>query len=179
MELLSTAVIGLLGVLAGAAVTGGVQSATAYFDRRRAARSSARMLTMHLHQARAALKGIKEARDWDGARLDWNVFSALWEQHSVSLATALGTAEFLMVAGAFAGLDSFAGIRTTDLGARVPHRTNPRPTTPRLTARRFSPSEEALAALDEGVTQAALVVLAASWTLWERLRRQTMEPPPP
>jgi hypothetical protein len=179
MDPLSVAVIGLLGVLAGAVVTGGVQAATARSDRRRVARCSARILTMHFHEARAVLKAIRAARSWEAVRFDWDGFSALWEEHSVSLATALGTSEFLTVAGACRGLDSFAAVRAMDLRATVSRPTNPRPTIPHPTTAQFSPTDEILTAVDATVTDAALVVLAASWTLWERLRRETMEPPPP
>src|SRR4029077_13056923 len=52
---MSTALVGLFGVIAGAVVTGGVQSASAWFDRRLLARSSARLLYMQLHEAQQAI----------------------------------------------------------------------------------------------------------------------------
>jgi hypothetical protein len=117
---MSTALVGLFGVIAGAVVTGGVQSASAWFDRRLLARSSARLLYMQLHEAQQAIDDLHERRSWEEMITDWTSFGAAWECHCEALARVLRTKDFLLVSSAFACLASLARARVKDADDSVP-----------------------------------------------------------
>lgn len=86
---MNAALLGLLGVIADAILTGGVQAAIAWFDRRRSARTSARLLYMELHTAGEAIEELYNRRSWELMVIDWRVFVAMWEKHREALASVL------------------------------------------------------------------------------------------
>jgi hypothetical protein len=127
---MSTALVGLFGVIAGAVVTGGVQSASAWFDRRLSARSSARLLYMHLHEAQQAIDDLRERQSWEEMITDWTSFGAAWERHCEALARVLRTKDFLLVSSAFACLASLVRARLKDADDPVPSGAPPNYTVP-------------------------------------------------
>jgi len=103
-----------IGVIAGALVTGGVQSAVAHWDRRVAARSAARLLYVHLYEARQAVRELSEARDWDAMITDWEGFAGPWEKHNEALSRTLSADDFRVVALAFSCIASLARGKAKD-----------------------------------------------------------------
>jgi hypothetical protein len=105
---MSTAVAALIGVIAGAIVTGGIQSTVAWFDRGLAARSAARLLYMQLYEAQFAIEDLQERRSWEAMITDWTSFGKGWDRHCEDLARVLGTKDFLVVSSAFSSLANLA-----------------------------------------------------------------------
>lgn len=111
---MSTALIGFLGVIVGALVSGGVQSVVGRVDRARDARSAARLLYMQLHEAQQAIEDLAVRRDWSEMITDWTSFGTAWDRHAEALAGVLGTREFMKVSSAFGCLASLARSRARD-----------------------------------------------------------------
>jgi hypothetical protein len=105
---MSTALVGLLGVIAGAMVTGGVQASLGWFDRRRSARSSARLLYMELNVAGEGVEFLREAKSWSQIIIDFRDIDRTWRAHRGRLAHIVGTDEFLKVAAAFSSIAALA-----------------------------------------------------------------------
>jgi hypothetical protein len=112
---MSTALVGLIGVIAGALVSGGVQSAVSRVDRARDARSAARLLYMQLHEAQQAIEDLQDRQNWFEMITDWTSFGAAWERHCEALARVLRTVDFMYVSSAFACLASLGRARDRDL----------------------------------------------------------------
>jgi hypothetical protein len=156
----STALIGLIGVVAGAMVTGGVQGAGAWFDRRLSARSSARLLYMQLRGAEYALVELAQRRSWEQMITDWTSFGVAWERHSEALARVLATEHFVTVSSAFTCLANIARGRTWD--AEHPELREP--------GTDFSVPENVLKDYAATVRVARRAVLEAAFTRSEKRR---------
>jgi hypothetical protein len=155
---MSTALVGLIGVIAGAVVTGGVQSASAWFDRRRSARSSARLLYMQLHEAEGVLRELAERRSWEQMITDWASFGMAWERHSEALARVLSTEDFVTVSSAFACLANVARGRVWD--AEQPESPSPHAT--------FTVPNDVLSGYGANVRSARRAILEAAFTRREK-----------
>jgi hypothetical protein len=155
---MSTAVIGLLGVIAGAIVTGGVQLLVAWFDRRRASRAAARLLYMQLWWAHNAIDGLLTDNAWN-PHIDWGRFISAWVELRAGLARVLKTANFMRASAAFTAIEQLSLCRADDMA---------QPGAPSL-----SPTTLDLARIYDSHVQRAKVVLnQASFGWWEwRIRR--------
>jgi hypothetical protein len=111
---MSTALAGFLGIIVGALLTGGIQTATSWLDRRRAGRVAARLLYMHLWWSRDALAAAYINQVWN-LDVDWDSFSATWREQRRPLAAVLNTASFLSVSSAFMCLEQLGVIRRNDI----------------------------------------------------------------
>jgi hypothetical protein len=158
---MSTAVVGLLGVVAGAIVTGGVQLTIARFDRRRASRTAARLLYMQLWWAHNAMDRILENDAWD-PRVEWGRFIDAWIEYRADLAQKLTTKHFLIVSAALTGIEQIGLCRADDLAQPTPDGTPS-----------FSAAVPDLVRIYNPYVQRAKVVLnRASFGWWEwRIRR--------
>jgi hypothetical protein len=103
---MDTAIAGLLGVVAGAVVTGAVQSLIARSDRRLSGRVSARLLHATVIRAVAAIQSVREAEAWDAAPSNWDYLPPAWEEHRVSLARVLSSGDFFIVSNWFSVVDA-------------------------------------------------------------------------
>lgn len=157
---MTAALIGLIGVVAGAIVTGGVQSAGAWFDRRLSARSSARLLYMQLYGAEYALLELAQRRSWKQMITDWTSFGLAWEQHNEALARVLATEHFVTVSSAFACLANISRGRAWD--TEHPELRDPNTD--------FSVPEQVLAGYAANVRDARRAVLEAAFTRSEKRR---------
>jgi hypothetical protein len=108
---MSTALAGLLGVIAGAMVTGGVQASLSWLERRREARSSARLLYMELNVAGEGVEFLHEAENWSRISVDFRDIDRTWRAHRERLAHIVGTDDFLKVAAAFSSIAALAQSR--------------------------------------------------------------------
>jgi hypothetical protein len=152
---MDTAIIGFLGVIAGAVVTGGVQAVTAHLDRRRGSRSAARLLYVTLHVGRSAIEDLKATHSWGPTVTDWDAFGVSWDQHSEALARVLGTKDFILVSSAFACLKTLASGYRRD--------TTEPPAIPGGSPN-FSPPDKTLELYHATVKEAATVILKAAFT---------------
>ena len=98
------ALVGFVGVIAGALVSGGVQAALAYNARRLESRTAARMLYMNLFEAHSQMHRILAASDWrvsSASDLEfggsWQRFESSWEIHQEALARVLDADSFFSV----------------------------------------------------------------------------------
>jgi hypothetical protein len=155
---MSTAVIGFLGVIAGAIVTGGIQLVVAWLDRRRASRTAARLLYMQLWWAHNAIDGLLTDNAWN-PHIDWHRFTSAWAEHRADLARMLKTKNFMIASAAFTALEQLSLCREEDMA---------RPEAPSL-----SPTALDLTRIYDSHVQGAKVVLnRASFGWWEwRIRR--------
>jgi hypothetical protein len=69
------AVIGVGGVLVGAASSGLVQALLARAERKRDGRNAARVMSMELHDAEKAVSDLRELRDWTQMITDWDAYA--------------------------------------------------------------------------------------------------------
>lgn len=118
---MSNAAIALIGVVAGALVTGAVQSLAAYIERERGARVAARLLYLALSEADASMQAAKQLQEWNPPTDDWSVFTREWETHRLALARVVNTRDFLAVAAAFSGIGVVARLRTAHLSDTPPN----------------------------------------------------------
>jgi hypothetical protein len=106
--------------------------------------------------------GAMEAADrdhWWNPRIDWDTFMTAWKDNSAALATALDTKDFLIVSGAFMGIDQTRLIRAADLAEEAAQRPSDPPV--------FGAS--GILPLYRANVQAALVIVnRASFTWRER-----------
>jgi hypothetical protein len=168
----SPALIGLIGVIAGALLTGGIQAVVGRNDRRLAARASARLLGMHLDEAREGIVVLHDTSRWDPVT-DWQGFATAWRDNSAALARTLGTVDFLVVARAFANITSLARARATQIEEREMVFKG----TLRSSPTRIPPFE----VLDDFLATNHLAhetLLAASFTRRERRRGDDLSAPP-
>jgi hypothetical protein len=100
------AVIGVGGVLVGAASSGLVQALLARAERKRDGRNAARVLSMELHDAEKAVSDLRELRDWTQMITEWDAYAETWAQYRNPLASVLNTSGFAKVAAAFGCLAS-------------------------------------------------------------------------
>lgn len=147
----------LIGLIVGAVASGGVQATLAQWDRNRDARSAARLLYLHLHEAHKAVREIRKYRDWDRMITDWDTYGRAWDTHAEKLARVLDTGTFMAVASAFASLASLARSHAKSAEETVP------PGTPR----NFSVSDDQLTLYEFLVEAAGDMILNASRTRGE------------
>jgi hypothetical protein len=107
---MDTALIGFVGVIAGALVTGGVQGVLAWNGRLLEARASAKLIYGTLFEMAACLTGIEEADALPEGAIRWLPNISAWEQSRSALARVVGPEDFHTVARAFA---NFAADRVT------------------------------------------------------------------
>lgn len=112
---MSNAAVALIGVVAGALVTGAVQSLAAFFERERGARVAARLLYLALAEADASMQAAKQLQEWNPPSTDWTGFGREWEAHRLALARVVNTNDFLSVAHAFSGISLLAALKTAHL----------------------------------------------------------------
>lgn len=117
---MGTALVGFLGVIAGAILATGTQATIAHFDRERRARTAARLLVSTVTKATAAIEAVYEGKEFTQFGFDWNEFGAAWAEHREALASALTTADFLEVSLAFTHITYLAHIRADFLGIQPP-----------------------------------------------------------
>jgi hypothetical protein len=162
---MDTALIGLVGVIAGAILTGGIQVAVGWFDRRLAARSSARLLYTELHAADEIIGALLETPIWSRMIFDWRQPGAMWEKHREALARVLATDDFLKVSSAFSSIANLA--QASELDAQRPA------STPMGAPPRFSVPNDILDLYGTQTETAMRVILKAAYTWWEIRRRKS------
>jgi len=152
---------GLIGLVVGAVASGRVQSYLARADRRRDARSGARLLYMQLHNAKSAIRDLRQRRDWEQMITDWDAYGTSWDQHSEKLARTINTTHFHVVSSAFGCLASLARSKATDAA--------------QLLKPEFEPSDKVLAVYEANVEAAKRITLGASFRWWEvRARKKAL-----
>jgi hypothetical protein len=156
VEPVLVALIGVAGLLVGAIASGVVQAILAALDRRRRARSAARLLYMRLHEAAQAIEELRVRRDWHKMITDWDSFGAAWDKYSEALAHTLKTKDFEAVSSAFSGIASLARARATDQ-AKSP----PAP---------FTVPNDQLVLWAANAAVARDIVYGVSFTAWEKWR---------
>jgi hypothetical protein len=156
---------GLVGLVVGAVASGGVQSYLSRADRRRDARSGARLLYMQLHAARSAVEDLRQRRDWGQMITDWDAYGASWDRHSEKLAAVINTTRFHLVSSAFGCIASLA--RSKERETSQPPSTLGAPT--------FGPPDDLLAVYEANIEAAKRIVLRASFRWWEiRVRKKAL-----
>jgi hypothetical protein len=160
MHVMTGAEYAVAGVVVGALASGSVQSYLARADRRRDARSAARLLYMQLHGARKAVDDLRPRRDWGRMITNWNAYGVAWERYSESLAHTLNTTSFHMVSAAFECIASLALARDRDMdptsqGAQL----------------KFDPTDGLLAMYIDTIDAAKQILLRHSFRWWEHWAR--------
>ncbi len=161
---MDAALTGLVGVTAGALLSGSVQSVAGWRERKRNARSSARLLYMELHNSAEMIEVLKTARAWERAMIDWHEPGATWKEHREALAGVLGTDEFLDVSAAFSYIAILATVR--DAQAKQPGSDPDEPSV-------FGFPDAALDFYGSQAQAAKAIALKAALT-WREQRRQPM-----
>lgn len=157
---------GLIGLVVGAVASGSVQSYLARADRRRDARSGARLLYMELHGAKSAVSDLRPRRDWSQMITDWNAYGASWDRHNEKLANAINTTRFHIVSSAFGCIASLARSKERDTSQPPPEPSEPP---------NFGPSDDLLAIYEANIEAAKRIVLKASFRWWEyRARKKAL-----
>jgi hypothetical protein len=160
---------GLIGLVVGAAASGSVQSYLARADRRRDARSAARLLYMQLHGAQGAVEDLLKLQSWDQMITDWDAYGAAWEKHSEALARVLNTTDFHTVSSAFSCIASLA--RSRAAATRAKEAPPPSGTTPT-----FAVNTTLYIIYRANVEAAKVIVFRVSFTWWEVRRRGYPDP---
>jgi hypothetical protein len=155
---MSTAIAGLIGVAVGGLLTGGIQAIGAWFDRRLAARTCARLIYMQLQDAQQAVEDLRQRRAWEAMNTDWRAYGVAWDQHSMSIARALMATQSLTIASAFQCIAGLARAETKDRADAPEGQTL------------FDPSDELLAGCLQQIKSAKYVALRASYLWVERLK---------
>jgi hypothetical protein len=157
---MDAAIAGLIGVGVGAVVSGGFQATSASLDRRRVARSSARLIFLQLHDAQAAVEDLRACMSWDSMITEWQAYGLAWEQHAAQIALVLRANECLNIASAFHCLASLARSRAKDAADPVPEGQ----------AANFDPSGEVLDNYVRQIQAAKYLSLKAAYS-WREHRR--------
>jgi hypothetical protein len=160
---MSTALAGFLGIIAGGLLTGAIQTATSWIDRRRGGRVAARLLYMHLWWARDAVAAAYTEKYWN-PDIGWDLFAATWQEQREPLAVVMNTPHFLAVASAFNAIDQLALIRNNDIKSGHEHDVpsgSPQPSV-------FTASPDYRTGYEANLHYAMLVVHTASFTWYER-----------
>jgi hypothetical protein len=155
---LVTVIVGVGGVVFGAASAGVVQSAIARVDRSREARAAARVLYIDLLQASTVIAFVRDSGVW-AVRSDWFVES--WAEHRTALALVLDTELFLAVSGAFHLLGGQLR-QMHEVEKLLAGDTKPAP----LTAEGRRLLEQAA-----GIVDAAMAIIYAASFTWRERRR--------
>lgn len=108
--------MGFLGVIAGAILATGTQAVIALLDRKRQARTAARLLLSTVVEGIAAIEAAYDGEEFVPFGFDWDEIGAAWTEHREALASALNTAAFLEVAIAFIWIAHLTRIRSDFLG---------------------------------------------------------------
>src|SRR6478752_5833487 len=98
----ATAVIGLIGVVIGAGMSGLVQWLMMRRSDRLAARTAARVVRYELRQYRELLQFLIGARHWDTAY--W-ISPIRWREHQTTLASACASDEWSKIEMAYSGIE--------------------------------------------------------------------------
>jgi len=157
------AIIGVGGVMVGGIASGGVQSYLARADRKRDARSGARLLYMQLHDAQAAVNDLRPRRDWGQMITDWDAYGTAWDRHSEKLANSTNTIRFHVVSSAFGCIASLARSKERDTSQPSPTSGEPP---------RFGPADDLLALYEANIEAAKRITLTASFRWWEYRARK-------
>jgi hypothetical protein len=160
---MDAAIAGLIGLGVGALVTGGVQAVSGSFDRRRAARSSARLVYLQLHDAQAAVEDLRARMSWEAMITDWQAYGVAWEKHATPISLVLKGNESLNIASAFHCLESLARSRAKDAADPVPEGQESN----------FNPSTEILDDYVKQIKAAKYLSLKAAYTWNETLNGET------
>lgn len=155
---MDTALIGLVGVIAGAILTGGIQATVGWFDRRLSARSSARLLFMEMHIANDAIGELLKNPNWSRMIIDWHEPGMMWEKHREALARVLGTDDFLKVSATFSSIANLARARDLDAERATPSPGGSLP---------FSVPNDVLDSYGTQTETAMRIILKAAYTRWE------------
>jgi len=107
---MSEVIVGLLGVVAGAAATTGTQATLAWLHRRNESRTASRLLFGDLREARDILAKALQAGEWKTRRDLAHVMTA-WRERREAIARATRSKDFHDVAGAFNALDFIQLVR--------------------------------------------------------------------
>jgi hypothetical protein len=153
----STAIAAVLGVIAGALATGGIQATIARFDRKRAARASAALLGAQLRWAGLAIRA-EHADLILSPFVNWERIEEAWEKHCASLALVLSAEDLSTVARAFTDVVAMAAVL----------RSRAKPTSPKEDIERTATFRQAS---EPAVTAAEEIVRRASLT-WRERRRE-------
>lgn len=108
---MDTAIVGLIGVIAGAIVTGGFQALRAASARSLNSRTAARLMISPLMDARSSLVAVLKLQDWGREGYDWERLLAPWREHRDPLVRALPTDACLTLTITFAELESLIAVR--------------------------------------------------------------------
>jgi hypothetical protein len=109
-----TAVAGLIGVVAGAVLTGGIQAIGAISARRLNARTSARLLCVSLHEAAVAMHTVLKHQWWGPSLDDWDRFLAPWRDHRDPLMRVLSPEDSWAVTSTFSLIERLKAIRDAE-----------------------------------------------------------------
>ncbi len=113
----SEAVIGLIGVIAGALTTGGVQGLVARRDRTRHARVAACLVFGDLQIARATVASQLERRLPMPEEPKLERLLAAWATNRASFAAGVKPEDFHRVAAAFTSLESYVEVTKANMAA--------------------------------------------------------------
>jgi hypothetical protein len=112
----SSALIGVLGVLAGSVASVGAQSWLALRARRTDAIASARIVYSALADMSATLMAAEQTGTWGAGGPElFHGYFATWEEHRVALARAMSALEFHEVQVAFINMRQIANARTAGI----------------------------------------------------------------
>lgn len=150
---MDSAIVGFIGVIAGAVVTGGIAAANAVAQRRLDARTAARLLASRLEAARQAVIYLNEKRDWSQSLVDWDTLGKVWDRHAEPLARVLDTRDFIRVSSTFTVIESLALARRLDESNAE-----------REGARKFSPTAESLDELRDSIVKGMRIIMRASFS---------------
>lgn len=108
---MGVALIGFLGVIIGALVTGGIQTVQAWSQRRGESSAAARLLVFVLFEASSQINAAINTKAWSLVDEDWERYSKAWADNRGALARVLSGQDFADVAGGFLAVEMAASRR--------------------------------------------------------------------
>jgi hypothetical protein len=107
---MGTALVGFIGVIAGAITTGGVSALLAFLSRRRGVLLAARVLSATLLDASVRIGSVVSSKNL-GVSDDWAPLLLPWQEHRDNLALAVDPRVYRLVAVAFSNLSLVVSYR--------------------------------------------------------------------
>jgi hypothetical protein len=119
---MSATIAGLIGVIAGAVVTGSMQFLIARADRREEARASARALHSLVLRSRADVDLLIRQKRWDADETepDWTLFQSGWASFSDKLGRVIHADHYFVVVNYFLLIDQLGRTRSAALATDRP-----------------------------------------------------------
>jgi hypothetical protein len=114
---MSSALVGFIGVIAGAVTTGGVQATVGWLGRRSDAVAAARLVGTALDDIIVTLQIAQDRGSWPKGAERIDQFMATWQEHQGALARSLDAIEFDLVAQAM-GVVRLIGDTRAEAAAR-------------------------------------------------------------